>query len=153
MKNLVLITFIFCSFSCANTKNTNSTQKSTSTNSMDYVELTRQKFSLSSNTDTLEYILECIENEDKTLILCKKTTQGTVMQPRNFIEFVIYDTQTTKIVYQSSASGGSVEWYDKNRLAIYQQQGNPMQGKTRADMTIIYDVLEKTQKRKSEIEK
>ncbi len=154
MKNLILVLLILSSFSCANTKNGNSNQDSTTklkqSTPMNYKELAKQKFQI---TDKTEQVFECIENEDKTFSLCKVIKQGTTMQPRNSIQFAVYDMKTNEMIYEGGVDGGSVEWYDNQRLEIYQQQGIPMEGMTRDDMIQIYDVVEKTQKRKSEVEK
>ncbi|WP_338790614.1 hypothetical protein [Bernardetia sp. MNP-M8] len=154
MKNLILVLLILSSFSCANTKNGNSNQDSTTklkqSTPMNYKELAKQKFQI---TDKTEQVFECIENEDKTFSLCKVIKEGTTMQPRNSIQFAVYDMKTNEMVYEGGVDGGSVEWYDSQRLEIYQQPGIPMEGMTREDMIQIYDVVEKTQKRKSEVEK
>ncbi len=154
MKNLILILFILSSFSCANTKNTTSKENSPNStkqdNAMNYNQLAKEKLLV---TGKAEEKFECIENTDKTFVLCKKTVEGTVMQPRNSIQFVVYNTKTNEMVYEGSISGGFVNWYDKNRLEMFQQIGIPMQGMTQDDMINIYDVVEKTIKSKSYVEK
>jgi len=165
MKNLILVLYIISFFSCVNTKNNNSKQSSQTImkqdTTMSYEKLAKQKLNFTQKTEETEGSIEkkaeeqfeCIENTDKTFVLCKKTLDGTVMQPRNSIQFVVYDTKTNETVYEGSVSGGSVEWYDTNRVAVYQSQGNPMQGTTIDDMTLVYDLINKTQKQKSDIKK
>ncbi|WP_338763196.1 hypothetical protein WAF17_19140 [Bernardetia sp. ABR2-2B] len=161
MKNLILLLFIFSFLGCANTKNNNSKKNATTKesttdtstkqdNPMKYKELAQQKF---QTTGKAKQKLEYIENENKTFVLCKSTTLGTVMQPRDFIQYAVYNMKTNELVYEGSVDGGSVSWYDNQRLEIYQQEGIPIQGMTREDMIQIYDIVEKTQKRKSEVEK
>lgn len=154
MKNLILVLFIFSSFSCANTKNTTSKENYQTTkkqyNIMNYNELAKKKLNVTTKTQEK---FECIENADKTFVLCKLTSEGTVMQPRNLIQFVVYDTKTNEMVYEGSVDGGFVNWYDKNRLEMYQQVGMPMEGMTQDDMIKIYDVVEKTINSKSNVEK
>ena len=57
------------------------------------------------------------------------------------------------MVYEGSIGGGFVQWYDTNRLEIFQQIGIPMEGMTQDDMIKIYDVVEKTYQSKSSVEK
>lgn len=154
MKNLILILCLISFFSCANSKKNTSKENSETTlkqdNPMNYKELAKKKFQI---TDKKQGAFECIENTDGTFSLCKFTLEGTVMQPRNSIQFVVYNTKTNELVYEGSVDGGSVEWYDKNRLEIYQQVGMPMEGMSHDDMVKIYDVVEKTQKSKSDVER
>ncbi|WP_375561448.1 hypothetical protein ACE193_02520 [Bernardetia sp. OM2101] len=154
MKNLILVLCVFSIFSCANTKKSNSKENSQASSkqdtTMNYKELAKQKLNV---TDKAEEKFECITNTDKTFVLCKKTIDGTVMQPRNSIQYVVYDTKTNEMVYEGSIGGGFVKWYDKNRLEIYQQLGIPMQGKTQDDLIKIYDLVEKTYRSKSNVEK
>lgn len=154
MKNLILALFIFSFFSCANTNKHISKENSTVNIKQDTTinkkELTMGKL---NNGDQNEEQFECIENKDTTFLLCTKTTEGTVMQPRNSIQYTVYDAKTKEVVYEGSIHGGFVKWYDKNRLEIYQQLGIPMEGMTQDDMIKIYDVVEKTTHSKSSIEK
>lgn len=163
MKNLILVLLIFSFFGCANTKKNNlKKDKSTETsasdtdtntkqdNPMKYKELAQEKF---KTTGKNKLNLEFIENEDNTFVLCKATTLGNVMQPRDFIQYAVYNIKTNELVYEGSIDGGHVKWYDNQRLEIYQLEGIPIQGMTREDMIKIYDIVEKTQTTKSEAEK
>lgn len=154
MKNLIVILCVFAFFSCANTKKNTSKENSQTDlkqdNTMKYEELAKQKFQF---TNKAEEKFECIDNTDKTFVLCKKTVDGTVMQPRNSIQYAVYDIKTNEMVYEGSVSGGFVKWYDINRLEIYQQLGILMEGMTQDDMIKIYDIVEKTYQTKSNVEK
>ncbi len=154
MKILILIFCTLFFLGCANTK-TNTSKENSDTikkqgNPMTYKELAAQKLSF---TNKKEEKMEYIENENNTFVLCKKTVDGTVAQPRNAIRYVVYNIKTKEMVYEGSIDGGFVNWYDTNRLAIYQQVGIPMQGMSRDDMIKIYDVIEKTIQSKSSVEK
>jgi hypothetical protein len=154
MRKIILLLCIFAFFSCVNAKkNTSKENINTSTQqdtTMNYRELAKQKFQI---TDKTEGVFECIENTDKTFVLCKLTIDGTVTQPRNLVNYAVYTIKTNEMVYEGSIGGGFVKWYDKNRLEIYQQLGIPIQGMTQDDMIKIYDVVEKTYHTKSNIEK
>jgi hypothetical protein len=154
MKNLILVLCIISFFSCANTKNNTSKETSEAITkqdtTMNYRELAKEKFRFSNKA---EQNFECIENTDKTFVLCKLTIEGTVMQPKNSISYAVYTIKTNELVYEGYIDGGSVEWYDTNRLEIYQQIGIPMEGMTQDDMIKIYDVVEKTMSSKSNVEK
>lgn len=169
MKNLILVLCIFSIFSCANIKKSNSKENyqanSKQDTTMNYEELAKQKLNFIEKTENkqdgkaekleekAEEKFECIKNTDKSFVLCKKTIAGTVVQPRNSISFVVYNMKTNELVYEGYVDGGSVGWYDTNSLAIYQRHGNPREETTTADMTRIYDVVKKTNKRKSDIKK
>lgn len=154
MKNLILVLYIILFFGCANTKNNNSKDNSQTSSkqdtTMNYRELAKKKLNF---TQKAEEKFECIENTDKTFVLCKNTVEGTVMQPRNSIQYAVYDMKTNEMVYEGSIGGGFVQWYDTNRLEIFQQIGIPMEGMTQDDMIKIYDVVEKTYQSKSSVEK
>lgn len=153
MKNFILMLCVFSIFSCANTKKNNSKENS-QTNSkadttMNYEQLAKHKLNF---TNKAEEKFECIKNTAKTFVLCTKTLEGTVMQPRNSIQYVVYDTKTNEMVYEGNIDGGSVKWYDKNRLEIYQQPGMMREGQTQDDIIKIYDLIEKTYTTKSNVE-
>ncbi len=121
MKNLILVLFIISFFSCANTKNNTSNTSSQDT-LMNYEELAKQKVNF---TNKAEEKFECIENTNKTFVLCKNTVDGTRMQPRNSISFVVYNMKTNELVYESYVNGGSVSWYETNRIARLSKAGKP----------------------------
>ena len=157
MKNLILVLLFIPLFSCAKTKNNSSkdSKSTTQDTTMNYKTLAKQKLNVEENSknEDKKESFECIENTDKTYVLCKKTSEGTVQQPRNSISYVVYDMKTNELVYEGYVDGGHVKWYDTHRLEIFQQMGMPIEGMTQDDMIKIYDVVEKNTITKSEADK
>lgn len=137
---LLFFAMLIFAFACASNKPTQDDSKT-----MNYQNLAKEKL---QGEGRLSYE----KNQDSSFVLCKKELEGTVMQPRNSVQYFIYNLNEEKIVYEGSISGGHVKWYDTNHVEIFQMQGNPPSEFTQDDMTYLYNVKTGKSTRKSEFE-
>ncbi|SMD36821.1 hypothetical protein SAMN04488029_3086 [Reichenbachiella faecimaris] len=79
-------------------------------------------------------------NESNTRVLCIYESEKKPEQPRNTVSFLVYDMEKSEIVYESSVDGGSVSWYDEDRIEIFSTPGYVRSDQTNDDFAKIHDL-------------
>lgn len=93
---------------------------------------------------------QCLKNNSESMVLCISEEDSHSMQPRKTISFMVIKLDDSSVLYESSVDGGSVKWFDDQRLEIFNTPGYVRQDQSKDDFTTIYDVLSGVSKPKTE---
>lgn len=86
---------------------------------------------------------ECVKNSSESMVLCINESPSSPQQPRNTVSFMVIKLDDSSTIYESSIDGGSVKWYDDERLEIFNTPGYVKQGQDKEDFTKIYNLSTK----------
>ena len=84
--------------------------------------------------------VEFAENQDSTYVLCVHDHKGTVKQPRNSVQYMIYNLADNKVVHEETVGSGYVKWYSDYQIEIFRTPGIMRDDQTRDDFITIYNV-------------
>lgn len=85
---------------------------------------------------------DLIYNSDSTFVIYQKLSKAEPRHPQKAIDFIIYDLNKNKIIYQNNVQDGSIDWLDKYVVKIVFRHGMAAQGNNGGNLQVqYYDVF------------
>jgi len=81
-----------------------------------------------------------IANKTNAYMLCIKETEGSSLQPRNRVSYLVVEINTSGIVLEDKIEGGSVSWASKNEIEVFRTPGIVRKDQSRDDFITLYNV-------------
>ncbi len=133
-----LLLFIFLTF-CSSSK-PDSTQNSASKTKLEkYKVAAKAKFK-----NNIKYSL----NDDKSCVLCVKTTKLSNHPGQFKLAFMLYDLKNDEIIYEASHPNAKVKWISTEQIQVFLTPGivSGREGEEKSNSGYIYDTKTKTKK-------
>lgn len=109
-----------------------------------YISLNKVKTNKEYNIfaeDKIKSGYDLIYNSDSTFVLCQKVYQNAPLHPQRTIDFIIYDINKDKNIYESNIPDGSIGWLNKYIVKIVYRHEMASKGNNDANFqTEYYDV-------------